>query len=77
MSSNDKCVFGKKNKMFILIGVCITFLGFILMMGGGSTDPNVFNADELFSFVRITLAPILVIGGYAVVIYGIMKKNRA
>ena len=77
MSSNDKFVFGKKNKMFILIGVCITFLGFILMMGGGSTDPNVFNADELFSWTRITLAPILVIGGYAVVIFGIMKKNRA
>jgi hypothetical protein len=77
MSSNDKFVFGKKNKMFILIGVCITFLGFILMMGGGSTDPNVFNEEELFSPIRITLAPILVIGGYAVVIYGIMKKNRA
>jgi hypothetical protein len=46
------------------------------MMGGGSDDPNVFNADEMFSFTRITLAPILVIGGYVIVIYGIMKKNK-
>ena len=52
-------------------------IGFLLMMGGGSDDPNVFNADEMFSFRRIDLAPIMVIGGYGVVIYGIMKKNKA
>lgn len=46
------------------------------MMGGGSDDPNVFNEEEMFSFTRITLAPILVIGGYALVIFGIMKKNK-
>lgn len=63
--------------MFIIAGVLVTFLGFILMMGGGSEDPNTFNEDELFSFTRITLAPILVIGGYAIVIFGIMKKNKA
>ena len=77
MSSNDNFVFGKKNIIFILTGVIVTFIGFILMMGGGAEDPNVFNEDELFSFTRITLAPILVIGGYAIVIFGIMKKNKA
>ena len=76
MDSNNKFVFDKSNKIFIIAGVLITFLGFILMIGGGSEDPNVFNADELFSWRRITLAPILVIGGYGVVIYGIMKKRK-
>ncbi|MBD3636146.1 MAG: DUF3098 domain-containing protein [Crocinitomicaceae bacterium] len=77
MSSESKYVFGKKNIIIIVSGVLITFLGFILMMGGGSEDPNVFNGDELFSARRITLAPLLVIGGYAIVIFGIMKKNKA
>ena len=76
MSSNN-FVFSKKNIMIIIIGVVISMIGFLLMMGGGSDDPNVFNADEMFSFRRIDLAPIMVIGGYGVVIYGIMKKNKA
>lgn len=46
------------------------------MIGGGSEDPNTFNAEELFSPVRITVAPILVIAGYVVIIYGIMKKSK-
>lgn len=77
MNTQNNFVFGKQNIMFIIIGIVVTFLGFILMMGGGSEDPNVFNEDEMFSFTRITLAPLLVIGGYVVVIYGIMKKNKA
>ncbi|MCB9224671.1 MAG: DUF3098 domain-containing protein [Crocinitomicaceae bacterium] len=75
MSSNN-FVFSKKNIMFIIIGVVVTLIGFFLMVGGGSNDPKVFNEGEMFSFTRITLAPILVIGGYVVVIYGIMKKNK-
>ena len=77
MSTNNDYVFGKKNIILISVGVLLTFVGFILMMGGGSDDPKVFNEDEMFSFMRITLAPILVIGGYGVVIYGIMRKNKA
>jgi hypothetical protein len=46
------------------------------MIGGGSDDPNVFNADELFSPVRLTAAPILIIAGYIVMIYAIMKKPK-
>ena len=49
-------------------------LGFLLMVGGGSKDPAVFNGDELFSPRRITFAPLLVIAGYVVVIFGIMRK---
>ncbi|UKN00905.1 DUF3098 domain-containing protein [Paracrocinitomix mangrovi] len=77
MSTENNFVFGKQNIMLLIIGVIVAFLGFILMMGGGSEDPNVFNEDEMFSWTRITLAPILVIGGYVVVIVGIMKKNKS
>ena len=77
MSSDSKFVFGKMNIILIAAGILVTLIGFILMMGGGSEDPNVFNADELFSKRRITVAPILVIGGYVIVVYGIMKKSKA
>jgi len=76
MASKEKFVFGKNNIVMILAGIGITLLGFVLMIGGGSEDPNVFNTDELFSPVRITVAPFLVIAGYCVVIYGIMKKPK-
>jgi len=53
--------------------LAIIVLGFVLMAGGGSDDPNVFN-EEMFSFRRITLAPLLVLFGFAFEIYAIMKK---
>ena len=64
---------GKKNLVLMAIGVAIIVLGFILMAGGGSDDPNVFNY-EMFNFRRITLAPLLVIGGFAFETYAIIKK---
>jgi Protein of unknown function (DUF3098) len=76
MSEENNLVIGKKNVMFIVIGIVLTLLGFFLMMGGGSDDPNVFDEAEMFSSTRITVAPILVIGGYGLVIFGIMKKNK-
>ncbi len=63
------------NYKLMLIGLGIIVLGFILMVGGGSDDPNLFS-DEIFSFRRITLAPILVLGGFAFEIYAIMKKFK-
>ncbi len=77
MSSNNNFVFSKQNIVLIIAGIVVTLIGFVLMIGGGSEDPNVFKEEEIFSFTRITLAPLLVIGGYGVVIYGIMKKNKA
>lgn len=77
MSDKEKFVFGKQNYQLIIGGFALTLIGFFLMIGGGSDDPNVFNEEELFSHTRITLAPILVIAGYGVVIYGIMKRNKA
>lgn len=68
--------FRKENYRWLLIGLAINVLGFILMIGGGSDNPNNFNADELFSPVRLTVAPILIISGYIVMIYAIMKKPK-
>ena len=67
--------FSKKNYLIILGGIFLVLVGFLLMVGGGSENPKVFNGEELFSSRRITIAPILVIGGYVVVIFGIMKKT--
>lgn len=69
--------FSKKNLLIMLGGFLLTILGFILMGGGGSEDPNTFNADKLFSHRRITLAPFLVIIGYLIVMVGIMKKPKS
>ncbi len=59
-----------------VIGCMIVVAGFILMSGGGSENPNEFNEAELFSFRRITLAPIFIISGYAVVLYGVLKRPK-
>ena len=67
--------FGKKNYILLLIGLAFIILGFILMTGGGSDDPNIYN-PEIFSFRRITLAPILILIGYTIEIFAIMKKVK-
>lgn len=67
----NEFIFEKKNYIFMLIGIGIIALGFILMTGGGSDDPNVFN-PEIFSWRRIRLAPTLVIIGFAVEAYAIL-----
>ena len=64
---------GKENLKLLLIGFLIIIVGFVLMIGGGSDDPNVFN-KEIFSFQRITLAPLVVMFGFVFEIYAIMKK---
>ncbi|MCK3682688.1 DUF3098 domain-containing protein [Maribellus sp. YY47] len=66
---------GKENYKLLAIGFAIIILGFILMAGGGSHDPNVFSED-IFSFRRITLAPILLFIGFVFEIYAIMKKPK-
>ena len=67
-------LFEKVNYKILFIGVGIIALGFILMAGGGTEDPNTFDADALFSFRRIRLAPTLVLAGFGVTIYSIMKN---
>lgn len=66
---------GKENYKLMAIGVVVIIIGFLLMIGGGSDDPNVFN-PEVFSFRRITLAPMVVLAGFLFEIYAIMKKPK-
>lgn len=65
--------FGKENYRLMLIGLAFIVLGFLLMIGGGSDDPKVFN-PEIFSFRRITLAPILILAGFVIEVFAIMKR---
>lgn len=66
---------GRENYRLMAIGFGIIVVGFILMIGGGSDDPNVFN-PEVFSFRRITLAPLILLIGFLLEIYAILKKPR-
>ena len=67
--------FGKSNYAWMLVGAALILIGMLLLSGGKSTDPNVFNADEVYSFRRITLAPIVIIAGFSVEIFAIFKKS--
>jgi hypothetical protein len=67
--------FGKENYMWMLIGLGCIFLGFILMAGGGSEDPNVWDPD-IFSARRITVAPLLIMAGFVIEVYAIIKKSK-
>jgi hypothetical protein len=72
--------FTKINAYIIIVGLAVVLFGYILMSGGGSADPNTFNADELFSARRITVAPMVVLLGYISIGFGIMyrgKKNQS
>jgi hypothetical protein len=68
--------FGKSNYTWMLIGAALIIAGMFLMSGGKSADPNVFNESEVYSFRRITLAPIVVIAGFIIEIYAIFKKSQ-
>ncbi|HPF00331.1 MAG TPA: DUF3098 domain-containing protein [Bacteroidales bacterium] len=69
-------VFGRMNYILMLIGLGVMFLGYILMMGGGSEDPNVFS-EELFNTQRTTISPILIIAGFVIEIFAIMHRPKA
>ena len=70
-NANSEFIFGKKNYKVMLIGLAFIAIGFILMSGGGSDDPNVWNPD-VFSRRRIRLAPTLVLIGFAIEVYAIL-----
>ncbi|WP_237274291.1 DUF3098 domain-containing protein [Tenacibaculum ovolyticum] len=74
-TSKQEFLFGKRNYIIMLIGLAVIALGFILMAGGGSEDPNVFN-PEIYSWRRIRLAPTLVIIGLSIEIYAIFANPK-
>jgi drug/metabolite transporter (DMT)-like permease len=71
----DEFIFGKRNYMLMIIGLVLIALGYVLMAGGGSDDPNVFN-DAIFNKQRLVVAPLLVLAGFGVELYAIMTKSE-
>ena len=75
MKKKKKFLFDKTNYKYVLIGIFFIILGFILMYGGGSDDPNVFS-DEIYSFRRIRVAPALILIGFGIQVYAILKSPK-
>jgi len=71
----DKFALPKKNIALILIGLGILILGYVLLSGGGSDNPDVFNY-EMFNFRRLVLAPVVIVAGFVFVGYAIMKRPK-
>ena len=74
--NNTGYALGRINYILLAVGLVIIIVGFLLMIGGKSDDPQIFNEDEIFSFRRITLAPIIVLFGFLFEIWAIMKKPK-
>ena len=75
MKNKKEFIFSKKNYSLMLIGLGVILLGFILMIGGGSKDPDMFNPD-IFNFRRIRLAPALVLIGFGIEIAAILRSFK-
>lgn len=75
-TGTSNSLFGKENYMWMLIGLAVLALGFFLMAGGKSSSPKVFNDAEVYSTTRITIAPMLIIAGFIIEIFAIMKKSK-
>lgn len=69
--------FDKSNYTWMLIGAAVMIVGFLLMAGGRSEDPNVFKPEEVYSTTRITIAPILILAGLVIEIYAIFRNPKA
>jgi hypothetical protein len=77
MEKNKAPLFTRENYVWMAVGIAIVLLGLLLMAGGKSADPTVFDESEVYSFRRITLAPLLIMAGLMVEVYAIMKKPKA
>lgn len=75
-AAKQNLVFSKKNYIWMFIGLAFIALGFILMAGGGSDNPNVFS-DAVFSVQRIRVAPTLILVGFGIQIYAILLKPKS
>jgi hypothetical protein len=70
-------LFGKENVTWIVAGLVVIAIGMVLMAGGKSDDPNTFDPNEVYSFTRITLAPILILAGLGLEIFAIFRKPKS
>lgn len=73
--NNKEFIFKKSNYRIMIIGIAFIVIGFLLMAGGGSDDPNIFS-NEIYNFRRIRLAPTLVLIGFGIQVYAILYKNK-
>jgi hypothetical protein len=73
LKSKEEFLFGRKNYKWMLIGLGVIAFGFVLMSGGGSNDPAIFN-DAIYNFRRIRLAPTLVLIGFGIEVYAILAN---
>ena len=71
----SSALFGKENYKWMVIGLVIMIIGLLLMIGGKSDDPKVFDPNEVYSFRRITLAPILIMLGLGLEIFAIFRRT--
>lgn len=69
-------LFGKQNYMWMIVGAIFVVVGFMVMTGGKNADPNTFDTNVVYSKMRITVAPILIIIGLVIEIYAIFKKGK-
>ena len=76
MEKNTDTLFGRENLLWMAVGAALILAGILLMAGGKSPDPNVFDDREVYGFRRITLAPILIVLGLATEVYAIMKRGK-
>jgi hypothetical protein len=74
-NTKSNFIFGKQNYKWMFVGLGLIALGFVLMSGGGSDDPNVFN-PEIFNIRRIRVAPTLILIGFGIQIYAILKNFK-
>lgn len=75
-ASDSSIFFSKENYKWMVIGGIIIILGMVLMMGGKSSNPEVFDYNVVYSTTRITIAPILIVGGLLVELYAILRKPK-
>ena len=71
---DEPILFNKSNYIIMMIGTALIILGFVLMAGGASDDPKVFDAAAVYSKTRITVAPITIVIGFIIIAIGILKK---
>ena len=75
MKKKKEFLFQKSNYKFLVIGILFIIVGFLLMLGGGSDDPNIFS-EEVYSFQRIRIAPVLILIGFGIQVYAILKTPK-
>ncbi|MDR2907769.1 MAG: DUF3098 domain-containing protein [Bacteroidales bacterium] len=68
--------FGRENYILMLVGIVVLFIGYLLMIGGGSEDPNVFTGEKLFNVQRMIVSPLVLLAGFIIEIVAIMKRPK-